>query len=68
MALGAKIEGNGVVIYQSPGNQRMRKITGWPDAEKATSAVVTEGTCTVSFSNGKVRMYDPEDGTLLGTF
>lgn len=64
----AKVEGNGVVLYHVPGNLRGRKITGWPDSERVTSAIVTEGALTVSFNNGKVRVYDPESGILEGTF
>lgn len=68
MANIAKVEGNKVVIYKVPGNQRGRAISGWPDSEKVTSAIATEGVVTVSFNSGKVRVYDPENGSLQGTF
>lgn len=68
MAKVAKLEGNSVVLYVVPGNRRDRKITGWPDSERVTSAVVTESIVTVSFNNGKVRVYDSESGQLEGTF
>jgi hypothetical protein len=68
MALVAKVEGNSVILYKVPGNQRDRRISGWPDQEKVTSAIVTESTLTVTFNNGKVRCYNPENGQCLGVY
>ena len=68
MALIAKVEGNGVVLYEAVGNRRGMKITGWPDAERVTGAMVSGDQLTVNFSNGKVRVYDAESGQSMGTY
>jgi len=68
MPLIAKVESNSVVMYMVPNNVRKLKITGWPDAERVTSAICSESVVNVTFNNGKVRAYNAETGQYLGTF
>lgn len=62
-----KIENGGVVICESPSGRRVRKITGWPDAEKLTNVNVSGDDLVVQFNTGRTRVYDIKSGSLISS-